>query len=254
MARCQTIPITTNGEASCSARLNADADRVNGDISAIADRQHLARRDQSETSRATPSVAICRAPTPAKLPGAAISNSLPKAPDCAPSSGSGCSTLESPIRKPMNCAPIGNARTIIRASQPNHRPVMTSPPIIKAMLRPAAGTGGISWLEFRQQKDRDAQCQPDTHDRRRDRLPKARQQRHCRAHPGQHQGKSRCPVQQRNQVRIHDPPTATILSKTRWEKLESVAAMNGPSIIRARPIATTFGRKANVASLIWVIA
>ncbi len=30
--------------------------------------------------------------------------------------------------------------------------------------------------------------------------------------------------------------------------------MNGPSIIRARPIATIFGRNANVASLIWVMA
>jgi hypothetical protein len=37
-------------------------------------------------------------------------------------------------------------------------------------------------------------------------------------------------------------------------KLLRVAIMNGPNIIMARPIATIFGRKDNVASLIWVTA
>ena len=70
----------------------------------------------------------------------------------------------------------------------------------------------------------------------------------------QNQRKCGRPIQQRGRLEVHDPPMATILSKIRCEKLVSVVAMNGPSIISAMPIATTFGRNASVASLIWVIA
>ena len=44
----------------------------------------------------------------------------------------------------------------------------------------------------------------------------------------------------------------TIRSKIWCVKLLRVAIINGPNITMARPIATIFGRKDNVASLIWV--
>ena len=43
----------------------------------------------------------------------------------------------------MNCAPVGSAKTIIRATQPNHRPVTTSLATISPIPRPASGTAGI---------------------------------------------------------------------------------------------------------------
>ncbi len=122
------------------------------------------------------------------------------------------------------------------------------------MLRPDAGTGGIiGWSSGSSRivmlKARPIRTIAGAAD-----FPEPRQQRHRRPDPGQHQRKSRRPIHQSGQCRIHDPPMATILSKTRCEKLDSVVAMNGPSIARARPIATIFGRNANVASLIWVTA
>jgi len=40
----------------------------------------------------------------------------------------------------MSWAQIGSAKTIIRVTQPNQSPVMTSLATIKPMLSPAAGT------------------------------------------------------------------------------------------------------------------
>ena len=120
----------------------------------------------------------------------------------------------------MNWPATASASARSRASQPIHRPVITSATTMKPACALTSGTGGIDGCDGRQEQHGHADSEADAHHRGRLGLAHAWQQHDRGANARHDQHETECPRRQRGKQRgyiiSHEPPMTIRRSSSVW--------------------------------------